>query len=77
MGEYLENGQISEVTAQLIDSYLKVTAEQVNKAYQEIFFNNQRRVNIKLSSQNHVMKTEDEECENLGGPEFKEEAEKS
>lgn len=54
-----------------------VTPEQVNKAYQDIFFSNQRRVNVKLSSQNHVMKTEDEECENLGGSDFKEEAESS
>ena len=42
-----------------------------------MFVQNQRRLNIKLASQNHVFKTEEEDCEGLGGTEFKEEKEKS
>lgn len=70
-GEYFEDGRISDVTVRLIQSFIEVTTEQVNQCYQKMF-TQQRRVNIKLVSQNHMFKDEaDEESEGLGGQEFK------
>ena len=43
-----------------------------------MFITNQRRINIKLQSQNHVYKSPDnEEAEGLGGEEFKTEVEEA
>lgn len=57
-----------------------MTAEQVNEVARILFIENQRRVNLKLCSQNHRAKTgeadeDDEEC--LGKPEIKIENEKA
>ena len=38
----------------LMNSFLNVIAKQVNQCYRDLFLNNQKRVNIKLTSQNHV-----------------------
>ena len=37
-----------------MDAYKKVTADQVNKAFRDLFIDNVRRLNIKLTSENHA-----------------------
>ena len=64
--------------SKLIDSYKAINPQQVNDLFKNMMAQNQRRLHIKLVSQNHVSKDEDDaEAEGIGGPEFKEENEKA
>lgn len=55
-GDYIDPQSLSvqNVTGMLMNSFLTVTAKQVNQCFRDLFLNNQKRVNIKLTSQNHV-----------------------
>ena len=49
---------VTDVTDTLIKSYKNITCQQVNTLARELFVTNQRRVNLKLCSQNHNDKPE-------------------
>lgn len=59
-GDYIDPQSLSvqNVTGLLQDSFLSITAKQVNQCFRDLFLNNQKRVNIKLISQNHAKDAE-------------------
>ena len=76
-GDYIEHNKVQDMTLKLIESYQQISPQAVNYCFQELFLGNQKRINIKLQSQNHVYKTADEDAEGLAGEEFKTEVEKA
>lgn len=78
MGDYIDtkSNRVTNMTDKLIQSYETVTHTQVIECFKDIFINNQRRINVKLQSQNHLCQdASDPESEGLGGDEFKMEQE--
>ena len=55
-GDYIDPKSLSvqNVTGMLQDSFSQVTAKKVNQCFRDLFLGNQKRVNIKLVSQNHL-----------------------
>jgi len=52
MGEYINGrtGEVVSLTEELIESYVQVTTEKINGLFRKMFWENQRRLNIKLRS---------------------------
>lgn len=59
-GEYIDKKSmaVQNVPQMLQQQFKDITAEQVNKCFKDLFLNNQKRINIKLVSQNHEKDSE-------------------